>query len=84
MEALRFRPHQRQRGRGSRGLKSDGKKHHVFVGIDMGKLERVGWRINNADIHPAGFVFKRTSLCPRNSHHVAKGRKDDIRLLRDR
>jgi integrase len=83
VDALGLGSHQRQRGRRSRSLEPDGEKHDVLLGIEASQFQRVGWRIHDADVHPAGFVLERAALGPRNAHHVAEGGEDYVGLLRN-
>ena len=82
-DALRLGAHHRERGGRRRGLKTDGEKHDVLVGIEPGQLQRIGRRIHDANIHAAGLVFERAALGSGDAHHVAEGGENYIRLLRD-
>ena len=72
-----------QRGGRRGGFKSDGEEHHVLFGIVLGQFQRVGGRVDDADVHAARFVLQRTAVRAGNSHHVAERGEDDIGLRGD-
>jgi hypothetical protein len=51
--------------------------------IEAGEFESVGGRVDDANVHAAGFVLERTALRAGNAHHVAKCGEDDIGFVRD-
>ncbi len=57
--------HQRESGGRRGGFEADGEEHHVAVGIVLRQSQRVGGRVDNADVSAAGLVLKRTAAaCP--------------------
>ena len=82
-DAFSLGAHHGKRGGRRGGFKSDSEKHNVLVGIQPGKLQRIGRGIYNPDVHAASLVLKRTALSSGDPHHVAESGEDNIRLLRD-
>src|SRR4029077_12769300 len=64
--------HGKRRGR-RRSLETDGKKHYMLIRIEAGKLQSVGWRIYNPNVHSTRFVLERAALGSGDAHHIAKG-----------
>ena len=74
--ALLHGAHQGERGRRRGGFESDGKEHDFFVGILSGDLERVGGRVDDADVGCRGPCVPAGCRGAGHAHHVAEGGED--------
>ena len=55
----------------------------MLLGIHFCELDRIGRRIDDANIHPSRLVLERAAVGAGNSHHVAESGENHIRIRRD-
>src|ERR1700722_5354186 len=81
---LRFRAYERQWGGRGCSFKTYGEEHDVLFGITARQFERIRGGVNDPNVRATRFVLERTSMSSRDTHHVAEGCKNKIRLSSQR